>query len=274
MKKGFLAAGCWLLRRSPYGLATGYLLLATCCFASDDCIPSKPSPPRLVNNFSKEFPEFLSADEEQTLEYKLKNFSKETSNQIVIVIVDDLCGYDANEFSVRVGEQWGVGQGKFDNGVVIMLKPTGGTGQRDVYIAVGYGLEGVIPDITAKQIVSNEIIPQFENGKYYEALNGATDVLISLTKKEFSYNDYQHEEKEGSWLPFIIFFIIVVYGTIRHLRNLKRDYTITRNGKTYHTGPWGGSWGGGGWGGGGFSSGEFGGFGGGSFGGGGAGGKW
>src|SRR4051812_12896608 len=111
----------------------------TAVFAGDECFPAKPSPARFVNNFSKEFPDFLSTEEEQSLEEKLQLFNKNTSNQIVVVIVDDLCGYDANEFSTRLGQQWGVGQGKFDNGIVVMIKPTGGEGQRDAYIAVGYG---------------------------------------------------------------------------------------------------------------------------------------
>src|ERR1035437_8685460 len=100
-------------------------------FGSDNCIPAQPSPPRLVNNLSKEFPDFLSADETQRLEEKLVKFHAETSNQIVIVIVDDLCGYDANEFSTRLGQEWSVGHGKFSNGVVVMIKPTGGAGQRN-----------------------------------------------------------------------------------------------------------------------------------------------
>ena len=150
MKNFFLTSGFWLLAVMLSGVEAS--------FASDDCIPAKPSPARFVNNLSKEFPDFLSADEEQILENKLVQFNKETSNQIVIVIVDDLCGYDANQFSTMLGEKWGVGQGKFDNGVVVMIKPTGGAGKRDAYIAIGYGLEGAIPDITANHIVYNEII--------------------------------------------------------------------------------------------------------------------
>ncbi|MBI3501551.1 MAG: TPM domain-containing protein [Bacteroidetes bacterium] len=245
-------------------------LLFTFAFASSDCIPDKPSPPRLVNNFSKQFPDFLSEWEEEELEQKLEQFSKETSNQIVIVIVDDLCGTDANSFSTQLGHKWAVGQGKFDNGVVVMIKPTGGAGQRDAYIAVGYGLEGAIPDITSKQIVDNEILPEFKSGNFYDGLNSATDVLISLAKKEYSYKDYGG--KKENWFPFlfgILFFILLFYFVFRN----SRGYTMTSSGgRTYYGGGWS-SWGGGGFGGGG-GSGGFGGFGGGGFGGGGAGGKW
>jgi len=248
-------------------LASGFWLLAVFGFAQDNCIPDQPSPQRLVNNLSQEFPNFLSADEERTLENKLVQFNKETSNQIVIVIVDDLCDYDANEFSTRLGEQWQVGQGKFDNGIVIMIKPTGGSGQRDAYITAGYGLEGAIPDITCKQIVENEIIPGFKSGDYYNTLDAATTILISLAKNEYSYKDYQSQR---NWTPFIIAICIISLFTFLSFR--KRGYTMTSKGRTYYGGGLG-SWGGGGFGGGG-SSGGFGGFGGGSFGGGGAGGKW
>ena len=247
-----------------------YCLLAFFAFASDDCIPSKPSPARFVNNFSKEFPDFISGSEMQALENKLQAFNKETSNQIVIVIVDDLCGYDANEFSTRLGEAWGVGQGKFDNGVVVMIKPTGGAGQRDAYIAVGYGLEGAIPDVTAKQIIENEVIPRFKNGEFYGALDASTSIVISLAKKEYSYKDYQTTENKN-WLPLIVALLFIFFYIFLSFR--RRGYTMTSSGRTYYGGGFS-SWGGGrGFGGGGFGGGG-GSFGGGSFGGGGAGGKW
>jgi len=252
--------------------AFAFWLLAVSGFADDTCIPASPVPFRLVNNFSKAFPDFLSSAEKQALEDKLQQFHKETSNQIVIIVVDDLCGYDANEFSTRIGQTWGVGQGKFDNGVVVMIKPTGGAGQREAYIAVGYGLEGVIPDITANRILDNEIFPRFKNGDFYNALDVSTDILISLAKKDFSYKDYQKKGTKN-WMPFlsfIVLFVIYIFFSFR-----RRSYTMTRRGRTFYGGGWG--WGGGFGGfGGGSSGGGFGGgsFGGGSFGGGGAGGRW
>jgi|ERR1035437_9634413 uncharacterized protein len=253
-------------------LSSVFCLLAVFGFAEDKCIPAKPSPPRLVNNLSKEFPDFLSADETQRLEDKLVKFNAETSNQILIVIVDDLCGYDANEFSTHLGQAWEVGQGKFNNGVVVMIKPTGGAGQRNAYIAVGYGLEGIIPDITAKQILSNEIFPRLKKQDYYEALDAATGVLMSLAKKEFSSDEYgkRNRSENFPWLIIVFVFIFIVMAFVRS-RNTGR----TVGGRTYYGGMWGGGFGSGGFGGGSSSGGGgFGGFGGGGFGGGGAGGNW
>src|SRR6266498_3653395 len=141
-----------------------FLLVASPAFAQVNGIPPRPVPDKLVNNLSPQFPDFLSTSEQENLENKLEKFANETSNQIVIVITDDLGGNDINTYATRIGINWGVGQNKFDNGVVLVIKPTGGEGQRDAYIAVGTGLEGVIPDITAKHIVENEITGPFQNG--------------------------------------------------------------------------------------------------------------
>jgi uncharacterized protein len=262
MKKLFLVACYWILAFFLSGVEAS--------FASEDCIPKQPSPPHLVNNLSKEFPNFISANEEQILEDKLDKFNAETSNQIVVVIVDDLCGYDANEFSTLLGKAWGVGQGKFKNGIVVMIKPTGGSGRRNAYIAVGYGLEGIIPDITAKQILNNEIIPRFKNQDNYGALDASTTVLMSLAKKEFSSDEYGKKNSSGNF-PWLIVGFFFVFILIRILSSRKSGHTV--GGRTYYGGMWGGF---GGFGGGssGGDGGGFGGFGGGSFGGGGAGGNW
>jgi len=127
------------------------LVSSTSINAITDSIPERPNPPRLVNNLSKQMPDFLSAQDEERLERKLEDFANQTSNQIVIVIVDDLKGLEPYDFAVRLHHNWGVGQAKEDNGIVIVVKPTGGKGQRKSTISVGYGLEGAIPDLTAKK---------------------------------------------------------------------------------------------------------------------------
>lgn len=270
MKKSFLLqAPAFLLLQILFSFSL--CLPFSTCYSQDDCMPAKPSPERLVNNFSIEFQNFISPSENEALENKLSQFSKETSNQVAIVITDDFCGFDANEFGTRLFNSWKIGQEKYSNGILIVVKPSGGEGQRDVFIITGYGLEGVVPDITCKQIVENEIIPRFINGDNYGALDAATSILISLAKKEYSYSDYQKRDSEN-WTPFIIAFCIIALYIFISFR--KKGYTVTSGGRrTYYGGGWTNWGGGGGWSGGG-GSGGFGGFGGGMSGGGGAGGKW
>ena len=241
---------------------------------SSNDIPDRPSPPRLVNDFAN----LLSAEEVLNLERKLVDFNRQTSTQIAIVIVNDLHGYDRAEYTYRIGEEWGIGQKGKDNGIVIMVKPKTPTSGGQTFIAPGYGLEAVVPDAIAKRIIENEMKPEFKTNNYFAGLNSATDVLISLTKGEFTAEDYNKQTRQNnapSFIAFIFFFIffLIFFGRAR----TRRQHSIGRNipfwialsmlGSAGRSS--GGSFGN-------FSSGggSFGGFGGGSFGGGGAGGSW
>lgn len=232
-------------------------------------VPDKPNPARLYNNFSKEFPNFVSENQAQQLETDLENFSKETSNQISIVVVDDLNGYDAASYATEIGNKWGVGQSDFKNGVVILVKPTGGAGHRELFIAVGYGLEGAIPDLLTKRIREDDIEPYFKQGDYYTGLQVGVQSLMQAAKGEYHVKKQDSSNGFGGWLKrHPILFIILVIIIVLILMNNKGG-----GGRTYYGGGFI-NFGGGGRGGGFSGGGGFGGFGGGSFGGGGSGGSW
>jgi uncharacterized protein len=255
------------------------LLLSTSALRlSAQDIPERPSPPRLVNDYTGT----LEANEIQSLESKLVQFNDSSSTQIVIAIVSDFGGTDKSDFAYKLGEKWGVGQKGKDNGIVIVVKPTGGQGERGAYIAVGYGLEGVIPDITAKRIVDVEMIPNFKSGNYYAGLNSAVDRIMGLARHEFSATAYMKKTQKS---PFIMLIPFIIIGIIMLLIRVSRarSYSVGKNIPFWtsmfllsNMGGRGSGWnsfssGSGSFGGGG---GGFGGFGGGSFGGGGAGGSW
>ena len=232
-------------------------------------VAERPSPERLYNNLSVEFPEFLNGEESARIERLLDVFSDKTSNQICIVIIDDLNGMEAAEYATKLGTSWGVGSKNFNNGVVILIKPSGGTGGRDLFIAIGYGLEGAIPDLATKRIRENEMQPSLKAGNNFEALQNGLEKLMALAKGEINSNEYVKQDKiNSSWLKIIIVIIIVIIALFRMFGNGGGGYTYNSGGRR--------NWSGGGFGGfsGGSSGGGFGGFGGGSFGGGGSGGKW
>jgi uncharacterized protein len=243
-------------------------------------IPERPNPPRLVNDFAG----MLKAEEVNMLEQKLVAFDDSTSNQIAIVIVPSLGGYDKADYAQRLGEKWGVGQKGRNNGILILIKPKTADSRGEVHISTGYGVEGPIPDLTCAEIVDREILPAFRNGDYYGGLNSATNTLMSLAKREFSAADYSHRAKKGAGkdIPFglIIFIVFIIIAMASRGSGGSNNKHISTGGLPFwmllgmmnsgrgSSGSWGGFSGGGGGGGG------FGGFGGGSFGGGGAGGSW
>ena len=151
-----------------------FLLLGGYVYSQN--IPEKPDPPRLVNDFAN----VLSPQQVAQFEGELSAFARQTSTQIVVVTVPSLDGYDVSDYAFRLGEKWGVGQGDRDNGVVVLFKPKTNEEKGQVFVAVGYGLEGIIPDVVAnRDIVQNEMIPRFKMGDTYGGLYNGTKVVIT-----------------------------------------------------------------------------------------------
>jgi uncharacterized protein len=257
------------------------LFFPICAFAQvDRVLPNQQSPPKLYNDFTKG-KNFLTPEQQHAIESKLVAYDDSTSSQIAVVIVEDLHGYDANTFATELGRKWGVGGSQFNNGILILISTGGGDGNRDVYIATGYGLEGAIPDMIAASIVDHELIENFKEGNYYRGLDEAIDAIIKAAAGEYKAPPGYGNKKPGINMRHIVLGIIILWvilGVIGRGGRGGGGYASRRGyrgwlGPTLGGGLGGGSWGGGGWSGGG-GGGGFGGFGGGSFGGGGAGGKW
>jgi len=239
-----------------------------------------PAPSRLVTDLTGT----LSAQQTQHLEQKLVNYNDTTSTQIAVLITTDLQGYDITDFAQRIGQAWGVGQKGKDNGVVIVVKPKTASSSGLARVEIGYGLEPVIPDITARHIVDYEMIPHFRNDDYFSGLDAGTDVVMAMAAGQFSADEYEKRNSSGGgglFIPILILIIVIVM-----IRRSKGGYYNTgKSSLPLWTALWlgsslgrgqSGSWnnfnsGSGGFGGGG---GGFGGFGGGGFGGGGASGSW
>jgi len=245
----------------------------------ENVVPQPPNPAKLYNDFTKG-KNFLTPEQAAYLESKLVAYDDSTSNQVAIVIVETLQGYSANEYATALGRKWGVGGREHSNGVVVLISTE--KDNRDAYIAVGYGLEGAIPDVIAKHILEDELIPEFKEGNYYSGLNRTVDAIIKAAAGEYTAPQGYGKRNKGISIGRIILIIFIVwmilgvfgrggkggggYASRRGYRGLGGPFWWGAG-----TGMFGG--GGGGWSGGG-GGGGFGGFGGGGFGGGGAGGRW
>jgi uncharacterized protein len=256
-----------------------FVSLAATVFAQN--IPARPSPPTLVNDYTNT----LSPDQKATLERKLTVYDDSTSNQVVIVIIPSTNDYAPADYATKLGRQWGVGNKKTNNGVVLLVAKD----DRAIFIAPGYGLEGAIPDITAKSIIEDIIKPNFRENDFYKGLDLGTDAIIRAAVGEYKAPAGYRKKSKGrsgsSILGIVIFiFVIIILGA--RGGGGRGGGMMSRRGYGSSALPWiiggmlgsgarSGGGGFGGFGGGGSSGGGgFGGFGGGSFGGGGAGGNW
>jgi uncharacterized protein len=225
-----------------------------------------PAPQQYFNDYAQ----VVSGSVASQLNTKLEEFEKATGNQVVVAIYPKMeSDSSIDDYTVRVARAWKVGQKLKNNGVVLFVF----TQNKQMFIQVGYGLEGALPDAICKQITEYEIKPRFKTGDYPGGLTAGINAIIAATKGEYkgtgaTVADARHRHSQHISNTIIILFI-VAFVLFRLMTR--------RHGWMYSSGGWGGFYGGGGgWsGGGGFSSGG-GGFsgGGGSFGGGGAGSSW
>ncbi|MDP4149875.1 MAG: TPM domain-containing protein [Bacteroidota bacterium] len=247
-------------------------------------VPKRPNPPRLVNDFAH----VMTPDQVASLEHKLVAYDDSTSVQIAIVTVPSVGDNDIGEYALNILRTWQIGNKKTNNGLLILAA----TDQHKVFIATGYGMEGPVPDVTAKSIVDNEIVPNFrshDRENYYRGFDRATDAIIKAVAGEYKappgYADRNRGSRNGNWIGIVVIVMIVLFLIVGRGGGRGGGGLFSGGGVF----PWivagmlsnrsggGSGFGGGGFGGGGFGGGGgggFGGFGGGSGGGGGAGGSW
>src|SRR6478735_875718 len=116
----------------------------------------KPNPPRLLVDKAG----LLSVDQQGSLEQKLVAFDDSTSNQIAVVIINDLNDIPIEDYAVKLFREWGIGGAKHNNGVLLLISKN----DRKFRIEVGYGLEGAITDLQSGDILENDLTPNFKNG--------------------------------------------------------------------------------------------------------------
>jgi uncharacterized protein len=253
----------------PFLLAT-VLFLQAMLFANNSLAQNiivKPSPATLVTDVAG----VLTPEQKQALENKLVAIDDSSSNQIAVVIIPTLDGYPKEEYANKLLRDWGIG-GKKNNGILLLIS----INDRQIWIEVGYGLEGAIPDVTALNIIDNDIKPAFKAGNYYEGIDQATDNIAKAAVGEYKVAKAKKSKSKGSGGFLII--LIIIFLILRSGRGGGGSNIGGSGFSDVATGMLlgsllggGGRGGGGGFGGGG---GGFGGFGGGSSGGGGAGGSW
>jgi uncharacterized protein len=247
-----------------------FLLAWLGCVSLYAQVPEVPSPARFLNNFSTT--NILSEAEQAQIEQRLDQFEQETSNEISIVIIDDLGGDEPWHFATELGEAWGVGKADKDNGLVFLIKPTQENGGRQVYLAPGRGLEAAITDLTCQDIIQHEVLPAFKQNQYADGINKALDVLFGLAKGEINEKSYRKQLHQNDWVKGLfglLAILFILFLIIKRGGGGGTTFGGRRGGPGFfYFGGYGGGFGGG------SSGGGFGGFGGGSFGGGGSGGSW
>lgn len=155
----------------------------------------------------------LSAPQQQALEQKLAAFEAQKGSQIAVLIVPTTAPEEIEQFSIRVAEAWKLGRKGIDDGVILLVAKE----DRTLRIEVGYGLEGVIPDIAAKRIIEETITPRFRSGDFYGGIEQGVERLIGLIMGEPLPPPKPGAPSAGDFFEnafTIAFFLIFVVGGV------------------------------------------------------------
>lgn len=152
----------------------------------------------------------LNSDSKEKLTSILKKHEDETSNQIVVVILDSLNGYEIEDYSYQLGRFWGIGQKELNNGVLLVISQQ----DRKLRIEVGYGLEGALTDKISYEIINYTLKPKFREGKFSEGIFKAIEEIIQAIKGEYTAKTKVKDEDIGVNGSIVVLYFLVIFFSI------------------------------------------------------------
>lgn len=256
--------------RGAAGFARVLLLLGLWTAAAHGAEPRIPPPRGFVNDFAG----VIDAGTANRLDALIRELRDKTGAEIAVVTVDSTRPLTAFDYAIRLAESWKPGTAGKDNGVVFLVA----VGDRELFIATGYGIEGALPDGLVGEIRDRLVVPRFKRGDFSGGIRAGTEALAAKVAEEYGVElsaapralparrSPGRERLGGGAALFLLLVLIFLFRSgLWPLLFLPRSRH--RFGRSFGGGGFGGH-------GGGFGGGGFGGFGGGGFGGGGAGGRW
>ena len=180
-------------------------LLPTLAMAAE-VMPPKP------DAYFNDYAHVASSATATELNQKLEQFERDTSSQILVAVYPKMeSDSSIEDYTVRVAQSWGIGQKGKDNGAVLFVFVQ----DHKMYIQVGYGLEGALPDGLAKQIIENELKPHFRDGDFDGGLRAGVSAILQATKGEYkgtgrtaAGRSRQTISPNAIWIALVIIFIL------------------------------------------------------------------
>lgn len=196
-------------------LAALAVMMSATSFAADADFPARPDTAIFVNDFAGVLRQSKVIDD------SLRAFSKRTTNQIMVITVKDLGDYEPKMYAAELGDRWGIGQAKLDNGLIILIKPKTRDSKGQFALCPGRGLGGALPDVTCKRIVDGKAIPALKKGDYDAAVWAVLKAVMPICAGEISGDEVTKKSSGGGngliWFVGIIAAVVggVVYANKR-----------------------------------------------------------
>src|SRR6202022_895193 len=122
----------------------------------------------------------LSSGDVASLTQTLRSLEARKGSQVAVLIVPTTAPETIEQYSIRVAEAWKIGRKKIDDGALLVVAKN----DRKLRIEVGYGLEGVLNDVTAKRIIDEVITPKFRSGDFAGGMSAGGDRMVGVINGE------------------------------------------------------------------------------------------
>jgi uncharacterized protein len=120
----------------------------------------------------------LDTEAKTEIEARVHEVEQRTSAEIAVATVPSLDGMSVEEYANRLFQAWGIGKKGSDNGVLILVAPT----ERKIRIEVGYGLEPILPDGLAGEIIRDQVLPAFRTSDYAGGIRASVDRVAAIVE--------------------------------------------------------------------------------------------
>ncbi len=170
--------GLLISNLARWSLATALFFI---CLLSRPCGAAEVIPASPRKHFN-DYANVVSAETAAQFDQQLLQFERDTSTQVVVAVFPKMqSDSDIADYTFRVKEAWHVGQKKKDNGIVLFVFVQ----DHKMFIQVGYGLEGALPDATCKEIIDQQIAPRFKAGDFAGGLGAGINAILAATRGEY-----------------------------------------------------------------------------------------
>lgn len=188
-----------------------------------------------LNSVNAEIPEhteafyvndFANVIYDDSERYVLKNstaLADETKAQVVVTTVNSLDDTPLEEYSLSMFRQWGIGDAKKNNGVLILLAPN----ERKVRVEVGPGLEGRLNDSKVGRFIDEYAVPCFKQDDWDNGICALYSAIMSEVYSEYgiempedisdkvsAYNETRENSHMGTIIAIIIVAVFVLFGGV------------------------------------------------------------
>jgi uncharacterized protein len=160
-----------------------------------------------LQGYVNDYANMLSPSVKAGIENELKAFEQTDSTQIVILTMPSLEGEVIEEFGIKVGDVWKIGQKTKDNGLIFIVSNQ----DRKMRIEVGRGLEGRITDLMAGRIIDLVIKPRFKRGDFDGGFTAGVHAMIDATRGEFKPDVNHSRQKQDSFSSIIS---VLIFGSM------------------------------------------------------------